>query len=151
MSIFLSTFLSTLPQQIWFVFMILTCGYALWRGGGPERLVSVACIVAWLASALTYNYQSWVDPQWVVLGVDIALLTLLLALAASTNRNWTLFSAAFQLLAVVIHVAIIVDPEVRGRPYVQGLVIWSYLNQIALAVGTRIEVVGRRRRAALTP
>ncbi|WP_309643950.1 hypothetical protein [Phenylobacterium sp.] len=143
-STFFATFLHTAPQQVWLVVMTLTCGYALWRGQRPERVAGGACIAAWVLSTFAYNYRDWLDPQWFVLLVDLGLLAVLLALAMRSDRTWALFAAAFQLLAVVIHIAIMIDSDVRGRAYVQGLVIWSYLIVFSVGLGTWFE----RRRVA---
>ncbi len=128
-------FLHALHQQIWLLAMGLTCGFALWRGGRPERLAALACATAWIISVVVYNYRNWVDPQWSVLGVDVALLAALIGLTLTTDRVWLLFASAFQLLGVVIHIAIMADPKVTGLPYIRGLVIWSYLVIFALAWG----------------
>lgn len=138
-------FLHTLPQQIWFVTMGLVCGYALWRGGPPERLAALASLGAWFLSRMVFNYRDWVDPQWAVLGVDAAFLVVLTALALTTDRTWVLFATAFQLLGVVIHVAITLDHEIEALAYVRGLVIWSYLVIFALGVGTWRHSRGVRR------
>jgi hypothetical protein len=116
--------------------MGLVCGYALWRGGRPERLTALASLGAWLLSRLVFNYRDWVDPQWAVLAVDVAFLIALTTLAVTTDRTWALFAAAFQLLGVIIHLAITLDHGIRALAYVRGLVIWSYLVLIALGVGT---------------
>lgn len=129
-------FLHALHQQIWLVVMALTCGFAFWRGGRPEKAAALACLAAWLVSVVVYNYRNWVDPQWAVLGVDLALLAALTALALTADRIWLLFASAFQLLGVVIHIAMMADRDVAGLPYVRGLVIWSYLVILALGVGT---------------
>lgn len=129
-------FLHALHQQIWLVALALTCGFAFWRGELPERLGALACVVGWLISVVVYNYRNWVDPQWAVLVVDLALLTVLVWLTLTVDRVWLLFASAFQLLGVVIHIALMVDRNVSGLPYVRGLVIWSYLVLSALAVGT---------------
>lgn len=97
--------------------------------------MSAAYVAAWLVSRAVYNYRDWFDPQWSVLAVDLVLLGVSIALALAYNRTWLLFATAFQLLAVVIHVAIMADASVRALPYVRGLVIWSYLTQLALLVG----------------
>lgn len=129
-------FLHTLPQQIWFAVIALNSGFAFVRGGWSERVVATAFISAWLISRFVYDYNDWIDPQWAVLAVDGGLLVALVVVALVANRTWLLFAAAFQLVAVVVHVAIMADPTVRALPYVRGLVIWSYLTQAALLVGT---------------
>jgi hypothetical protein len=143
-------FLHTLPQQIWFAVIALNSGFAFLRGGWSERVVAAAYISAWLISRLVYDYNDWVDPQWAVLAVDGGLLVALVVVALVANRTWLLFAAAFQLVAVIIHVAIMADPSVRALPYVRGLVIWSYLTQAALLVGTLSHQGYRRAQGAAT-
>ena len=57
-------------------------------------------------------------------------------LATAACRVWPLWAAAFQLLGVITHVAIMADRTISGRAYYVAAVIWSYLVVIALAVGT---------------
>lgn len=95
-------------------------------GGRPERLVAVANVVAWAATPMMYRADWW-DPQWGMLAVDVVFFLGLLFLAVTTDRNWLLFAAAFQLMGVITHVAISVDSGVRAGAYLRGLVIWSYL------------------------
>lgn len=114
--------------------MLLVSGFALWRGGRPERWVALANLLAWILTPLAYR-NDLIDPQWGVFLVDVGFLVLLAGLAMTTDRNWLLFAAAFQLLAVMTHIAIAVDRGVRTLAYFRGLVIWSYLVLGALAVG----------------
>ena len=124
--------------MVWTVAIILVCVFALWKGGRIERIVAVAFMTAWLLTLLVEDRWHWGDTQWNVLAVDI-LLTLFLAwLAMTTGLNWLLFAAAFQLLGVVTHLAVIVDPGFVAKTYLAGLIIWSYLAIGSLAVGTWI-------------
>lgn len=125
---------ATLAQQTWIVLMLLVSGFALWRGRGPERAVALANLAAWILTPLAYR-NSLMDPQWGVFIVDGMFMLLLVWFAVTTDRSWLLFAAAFQLLAVITHIAIAVDPGVRTLAYFRGLVIWSYLVLGALAVG----------------
>ncbi|MDO8900020.1 MAG: hypothetical protein Q7V15_01555 [Phenylobacterium sp.] len=123
-----------LPQQIWFVAMVLVSGAALWRGGVPEKRVAVANVAAWFLTPLAYDRDA-LGLQWGVLGVDALFLAYLLFLALTTDRLWLLFATAFQLLGIVTHVAMGVDEGVPALPYRWGLVIWSYLTLASLGVG----------------
>jgi hypothetical protein len=124
-------------EQIWIVLMASAAGFALWKGGQPERACAVAMVAAWLATVLlTDRRNNWVDPQWGVMAADLSLLTLLLWVALRANRFWPLWAAAFQLLGVITHVAIMADRTISGRAYYVAAVIWSYLVVIALAAGT---------------
>ena len=130
-------YFAVLPQQIWFIAMVLVSGAALWRGGVPEKRVAVANVAAWFLTPLAYD-RDLAGLQWGVLGVDALFLAYLLFLALTTDRLWLLFATAFQLLGIVTHVAMGVDEGVPALPYRWGLVIWSYLTLAALAAGAWI-------------
>jgi NADH:ubiquinone oxidoreductase subunit K len=130
--------LSSLPEQIWAVAMLAVSSYAWWRGGWVERVVAVANVLAWIATVALQNRTNWVDPQWSVFAVDVMFLGVLLALVVRSDRNWILPAAAFQLLLVITHAAIIVDGGVRARAYITALILWSYLVLITLALGAHL-------------
>ena len=44
--------------------MLAVSTYAWWRGGWVERVVAVANVLAWVATAALQNRTNWVDPQW---------------------------------------------------------------------------------------
>jgi hypothetical protein len=136
----------TPTQFIWVAANLIICGLALWRGGWPERIVALGSLIASRATPLVENFHNWVDPQWGVFGVDVTFFALLLILALRTDRTWLLFAAAFQLLAVITHLAIMVDPGLRARVYMSAILIWSYCVLASLAVGTWL--VSRRPRPA---
>ncbi len=128
---------------VWTAAIIGVSAFALRRGGRVERTVALANLGAWIASLLVENRSNWLDPQWGVLIVDVSFLSILLYFALRERANWLLFAAAFQLLSVLTHVAILIDAGVHARAYIQGLIIWSYLVLLSLAVGTRFHAERR--------
>lgn len=110
------------------------CLFALWRGGRDERIVAAALLVNTIASKLAVG-SDWGEPEYLVLIADVALSAVLLALALRTTKWWVLWCAAFELLIVITHVAIVVDPTVRARSYVTGMIIWSYMVLLPLGFG----------------
>lgn len=129
-------------SHAWLAAMIVVSGYALVSGRTPERAVAVANVVAYIATIAVENRQDWFNPQWSMLAVDVAFMVLLVAMALMFDRYWLLFAAAFQLLGVVTHLAIVADPSVRSLAYLRSLGIWGYMVLIALAVG--VHGVARR-------
>lgn len=127
---------SSTPERVWAVAMFAVSAFALWRGGRTERIVAVANIAAWLATIVVQNRHNWLDPQWGVFAVDAAFLLLLLWCVVRSSRLWILPAAAFQLLAVVTHAAILADDGVRAWTYMTALILWSYLVLITLGIGT---------------
>ncbi len=128
--------LRTTPQLVWDAAMLSVSGIAIWKGGRPERIVAVVNILASIASALVQDTRHWLDPQWGMLGVDLAFLAVLLWLALRSDRHWPMWAAAFQLLGVVTYVARMTDYRVGAlAPFTAG-VIWSYLVLLTLMIGT---------------
>ncbi|KRB48652.1 MAG: hypothetical protein V4514_20745 [Pseudomonadota bacterium] len=126
---------SSTPERVWAIAMFAVSAFALWRGGRTERVVAIANIVAWIATIVVQNRSNWVDPQWGMFAVDVAFLLVLLWFVIRGSRLWILPAAAFQLLAVVTHGAILADGGVRAWAYLTALILWSYLVLITLAVG----------------
>jgi uncharacterized membrane protein len=129
---------------VWIASLLVISGFALWRGGTVERIVGVANLLAYAATLLVEDRRELFDPQIGIMVVDLAFLALLTWLAATSGRNWLLFAAAFQLLAVVIHLAIMADPGVRSLAYFRGLIIWSYLILASMGIGAWLEWRARR-------
>lgn len=140
--------LRSAPEQIWAVAMLIVSTYAWWRGGRVERAVAVANVIAWVATIAVQNRTNWVDPQWGMFTVDVLFLGVLLVLVVRTDRFWIMPAAAFQLLGVVTHAAIIADDGVRARAYITALILWSYLVLITLAVGAHLHWRAMMRRRA---
>lgn len=137
--------LNSTPERTWAAAMFAVSVYALWRGGRVERLVACANIIAWAITIAVQNRHDWLHPQWGVLVVDITFLGLLLVLVVRTAKGWVMPAAAFQLLAVVTHMAIMADKGVRAWAYLTALILWSYLVLISLAAGTYLQSRARLR------
>lgn len=141
--------------MVWTVAILIVSALALVYGGRLERFVAIANMVAWIATMLVQNRLGWADPliwvnpQWGVLAVDVSFGLLLLGLVAVCDRSWVICAAAFQLLGIVTHVAMILDEGFRAGTYLAGLIIWSYLVLLSLGVGTWIR--WRERRAQVQP
>jgi hypothetical protein len=126
----------TIALPLWFAYLVtvLVCGAALWKGDWEERVVGgglgLSCAVTVIARDL-----SWPRVQLAELGGDILMLALLFVVALRTKKFWPLFAAAFQLLAVMTHVAKTADSTLHQWAYVTAIVIWTYLIFIALGVG----------------
>jgi hypothetical protein len=142
--------LLTWEQISWDIAMVLASGYALWRGGRSERLVAVANVAAAILTGILPHSYGPNQTLWEIFAVDLAFFALLLWLALVTDRIWLLFAAAFQLLPLVVHMAILLDGTVQGWAYRSGLVIFNYLLLISLAVGTWLHD-GERRASLRAP
>jgi hypothetical protein len=131
------------PHAVWLTAMCLISGFALLKGKEPERLVAAGNLSAWFGTVLVDNSNAPFDPQLAMLWVDTTFFAFILWLALSRDRAWLLFAAAFQLLALTTHLAIIVDPDARSLAYLSSLTLWGYMFLASLGAGTFL--VARRR------
>jgi hypothetical protein len=124
-----------IPQGVWETVVVLVCGAALWRGGRDERAAAFALLAGVILTKVAYSHHG-LQIEWGVLAVDAALLAVLTWIALVTDRYWPIFAAAFQFLAVIIHVARIADASLGGWAYISAEVLFGYLLAGAIAVGT---------------
>lgn len=131
--------------QVFLVLMLIVCGWALWRGQKPERLAAAAMVAAWIGTSFVLD-RRFHDIQWATLGVDFALLIVLIGLSLAYRRRWLLAASGFHLLGVATHGAMIIDPKVQAAPYIVALGVWSCATVACLAVG--MAALTRSRAAA---
>jgi len=123
-----------LPAWLGPAILFLVCTGAVLKGGLEERLTAVA-LLSNVAATVAMRDRSWPHLQWAGFSVDVLLLLVLVVIALRSPKFWPLAAASFQLLAVVTHVAKIVDPELQQWAYITAIVIWTYLLMFALGVG----------------
>ena len=125
-------------QQFFVLLLCLTCAYALWKGGAPERISAVAFLAATAMTVLSTltEMHRYLHVETGVILTDLLLLALLLGLAMRSTRWWPLFVAGFQLDGVVVHAMRMVAPDTIQLAYLYGTVLWSYPMVLLLAAGT---------------
>lgn len=128
-------FLATLAQIGGVVLNIVVCGLAIWKGARTERIAAVSIVIAALVSPFAQNWTDWTSPQWNLLIIDTANLAVFLWLLFRTHRIWLLFGCAFQLLAVLSHLGMLIDPSILARAYISTLYVMFYGLMGALAFG----------------
>lgn len=123
-----------LPPWVGLTLTFVVCGGAFWKGSREEQLAAGGTLLSWLATLVLRDHR-WLGLQWGAFASDTVLLILLTGIAVRTRRYWPLVAAAFQLLCVLIHVARLIDPGVRGWAYATGQVIFTQLLLISIGVG----------------
>lgn len=110
------------------------CALSAWRGRNDDRLAAGALLAAWALSMVVFKARSE-ETQWGVLTIDTGLLGIYLWVAMRSRRFWPLFVAAFQLLAVVTHIAHALDAGVSGWAYLTAIRVWTYLGLFTIGYG----------------
>jgi hypothetical protein len=124
------------PDQLFSLAVLLACcGLAAWRGRGVERIAAAAMVTAWFVTPLVQNHSQTLGPQSGVLIVDILLLLVLLTLALTSDRWWTMAATAFQGVSALVHLAAAIDKQIIPRAYYIAGSLLSYLVMGALLVG----------------
>lgn len=120
--------------QVSLVLMLIVCGWALWRGGKPERVAAAAMVAAWIGTSFVLD-RRFIDIQWATLAVDLILLAVLVGLSLVYRRRWLLAASGFHLLGVATHGAMVMDDKIQAAPYIVALGIWSCAVVASLAYG----------------
>ena len=134
------------PPLVFFTVFFAACGYALWRGGAPERAVAAAFLVAGLATPLLDlpEVQRFYSVSVGVFAIDLLLLAALLAIALRADRFWPLLVVSLQAIIIIAHLVKFANPDLIRRAYSMMIAVWSYPQLLLLVVGT----VRHRRRLA---
>lgn len=123
---------------IFLVLMALCCGYALLRGGAPERVAAGLQIGAFAITILVHRLFEGSAFRVASIGtatIDAALLAALTVLAWRSTRFWPLWVAGWQLAAIVAHLAKLLDPAMLPAGYAIQAQIWAYPMLVATAAG----------------
>jgi hypothetical protein len=137
--------------------IFIVCGAALWQGGEAERYVAAAFLVNFgvnsiqTARAVISGVAVAPFDPTISLVTDLVLLAVLLAVALSYKPVWTLFVAAFQLLATLTSVVRLTDPDVSPLAYITAQNTLWWLSLAVLAIGVAERVKARRREHSVTP
>lgn len=128
-----------IPHQYFFrAILLLSCGYALWRGRRDERVVALVCLAATLASRLAFSPLSvrYSSVEGGLLLIDLAVLASFVVVAIRSTRFWPLWIAGLQLTTSMAHLMKAIDAELLPLAYGAAIALWSYPILVILAIGT---------------
>ncbi|MBV9842108.1 MAG: hypothetical protein JOY99_11385 [Sphingomonadaceae bacterium] len=126
-------------RLVLFEFILLVpCAYALWRGGGPERVASITFLVAATLTEIVCRPHAtrFVQIETGITTVDTAVLIVMLALALFSERFWPIWMAAMAGIIVLTHVSMLFGLSLKAWAYWRSQALWSYPMQLLLALAT---------------
>ena len=128
---------SILLVILFWLLLIVSCGYALWRGRKYERLAAIVFIAATLASILGESPAQgrYIRIETTDLVVDTAVLLAVVAIALVSDRFWPLWAAGLQLVDSMSHVLRAIDTDLVPKVYGAAERFWSYPILVILLVG----------------
>ncbi len=121
----------------------ISSGVAFRWGGFDERFVAAAMTLATIASNLAIK-NDFAGTESGVLIVDFLLFAVLMFIALRSDRFWPMWAAAFQLVAMLVHMGSTVQSGNFAWAYYFALVFWSFPAMLALGVGTWLEARKRQ-------
>lgn len=124
-------------KYVFWALLLVTCGYALWRGRKYEQASALICIVATAVSvALHYierlGYQGLQASDVIV---DTMVLFFFVLIALRSDRFWPLWVAGLQLTISMSHLFKAVQPDLYPMAYAAAERFWSYPTLVIIAIG----------------
>lgn len=123
---------------IFWALLLLTCGYALWRGRSDERIVASVCLLASLATrfAISPLQERYASLETGLMLIDALVLLAFVWIALRSHRFWPLWVAGLQLTNSISHLMKLAEFDLLPRAYGAAAALWSYPILLILAIGT---------------
>jgi len=126
-----------MTKYFFWTILLITCGYALWRGRKYEQLSALVFITASVASVVA---RAAVNERYLAVArsdlvIDSLVLIALVAIALRSDRFWPLWAAGLQLTISMSHGLKAIQPDLLPLAYAAAERFWSYPTLIILFVG----------------
>ena len=131
--------------------LVLTCAFAWWKGGPPERLGSMMLAVSWFGADVARGFSNQMVPTITLFASDIVLAIGFLYIAIRYSSLWLGAVMLFQAIEFALHAT---QLNTADAPRWHGWIIYllinnvlNYLLLLALTGGTVATILRRRRQA----
>ena len=123
---------------IFYTIQLAASGYAILRGGAPERLTGLALLIAALSTGIVErNVPSLFSGlELGVMIVDLILLAFMIGITLSADRFWPAWVTALHALGTGAHLVRAISPDVIRLVYALLSAAWSYPIVLLLVIGT---------------
>jgi hypothetical protein len=121
---------------------LVVCGYAVARGGAPERLTAGALMSAMIGTIISSyllhptSADAYSSMEFWVALTDLILLIALVAIALVSTRYWPMVMASMHGCGVLGHIAKPLAPDILSKAYYATVALWAYPMVILLAIAT---------------
>lgn len=116
--------------------LLMSCGYALWRGRKYERIAALVFISATVLSILGHSpHDRYVAIETSDLIIDTSVLVAVIAIALASDRFWPLWVAGLQLVDSLSHLMKAIDATLLPAVYGAAERFWSYPILLILFIG----------------
>lgn len=128
---------SMITYFFFWALLLVTCGYALWRGRTYERLSALICIAATVLSVLFHSsfQHRYFGIEVGDLVIDTFVLLAFVAIALRSDRFWPLWVAGLQLTMGMSHLFKALVPSLLPFAYAAAERFWSYPTLIIIFIG----------------
>jgi hypothetical protein len=128
--------LHLLVYGFWVSLALFTIGTCVVGGASERWAAGMMCLAGILTPVIGDAFDAhWRRPEPGVLAVDIALLVGLLILALRSRRFWPMTVASLQLIAVLTHPALWLDPRILPLAYAFMQGFWAYPMMAIVIIG----------------
>lgn len=126
-----------MSKYFFWAILLITCGYALWRGRKYEQLSALIFIAASIVSVLVRSplHARYLGVEHSDLVIDSLVLVATVAIALRSDRFWPLWVAGLQLTISMSHVLKAIQPDLLPLAYAAAERFWSYPTLIILFIG----------------
>jgi len=121
---------------LFWLLLVVACGYALWRGRKYERIAALVFVSATVISILGHSpHDRYVAVEATDLIVDTFVLVAVVAIALASDRFWPLWIAGLQLVDSTSHLLKAIHADLLPQVYGAAERFWSYPILLILLVG----------------
>src|SRR5258707_441099 len=122
---------------IFWTVLLISCGYALWRGRRYERIAAVVFLTATILSVLAHQSLrlGYTAMNGGEIAVDSTVLIAVVAIALASDRFWPLWVAGLQLVDSMAHILKAISAGLPPWAYAIAERFWSYPILVIMFIG----------------